>query len=253
MGGMAQEYHVGTPEAIDISYAIAGIGSRFVAALVDFLIWLVLEIVVVLGSVGIMQLPGPGPTTGIVLLLTISFVLFWGYFILFETLWSGQTPGKRVLHIRVIKTTGYPIGFAEAAIRNLVRFADFLPSMYALGVITMFINPNARRLGDLAAGTVVVKERARVRIRDVPVAAPAPALVAPVGSVDPGELEWNLRALDSRDIQILSDYLVRGPSFPADVRNRVGREVADMVAIKIGARVPLDPAPFLRRVRDLSQ
>jgi uncharacterized RDD family membrane protein YckC len=253
MGSMAQEYRVGTPEAVDISYAIAGIGSRFVAALVDFLIWLVLQIVVILGSVGIMQLPSPGPTIGTVLLLTVSFVLFWGYFILFETMWSGQTPGKRVLHIRVIKTTGYPIGFAEAAIRNLVRLADFLPSMYAVGVITMFINPNSRRLGDLAAGTVVVKERPRVRMRDVPVAPQVPGLVAPVGSVDPGELEWNLRALDARDIQILSDYLVRGAGFPADARDRIGREVAEMVAIKIGARVPLDPGPFLRRVRDLSQ
>src|SRR5437016_898703 len=112
MRSMAQEYHVGTPEAVDISYAVAGIGSRFVAALIDFLIWLVLQIVVILGAVGIMQISGPGPTVGILLLLTVSFVLFWGYFILFETMWSGQTPGKRMLHVRVIKTSGYPIGFA---------------------------------------------------------------------------------------------------------------------------------------------
>ena len=85
--------------------------------------------------------------------------MIWGYFVFFEVIWHGQTPGKRWVGLRVIKEGGYPLGFVDSVIRNVVRLADFLPAYYMLGAIVMFIDPRSRRLGDLAAGTLVVRER----------------------------------------------------------------------------------------------
>src|SRR4051812_48983451 len=92
-----QDYRVGTPEAVDISYPVAGIGSRFTAAMLDTTIGGLLLFLIILGSIGLSSLPEPGPTIGVILGFTLSFLVIWGYFVLFETLWSGQTPGKRAV------------------------------------------------------------------------------------------------------------------------------------------------------------
>ncbi len=100
------------------------------------------------------------PSSWIVAILgLISFILLWGYYIFFEILWNGQSPGKRWVGLRVIRIDGTPITLSESIIRNLVRIIDFLPTAYGVGVVTMFINTNSRRVGDLAAGTIVVHDR----------------------------------------------------------------------------------------------
>ena len=101
------------------------------------------------------------------LIVLIYFALFWGYFMLFETLWSGQTPGKRAGRLRVIRRDGQPVGAGEVLIRNLVRIVDFLPGFYGIGLVVMFIDKEARRLGDMAAGTIVVREGDTTRLQDV--------------------------------------------------------------------------------------
>jgi uncharacterized RDD family membrane protein YckC len=97
----------------------------------------------------------------------VQFLFFWGYYVLFEILWRGSTPGKRAARLRVLRRDGHPIGAGEAVIRNLVRLVDFLPIMYGVGLISMFIDKDARRLGDFAAGTIVVKETDQTTLRDV--------------------------------------------------------------------------------------
>jgi len=92
----------------------------------------------------------------------VSFVFLWGYYIFFEMIWNGQTPGKRLARLRVIRGDGGPIGLTESVIRNLIRLVDFLPLIYGLGVVVMFVDGKARRLGDLAAGTMVVIEQRSV-------------------------------------------------------------------------------------------
>lgn len=254
---MAQDYSLDTPEAVNVAYPIAGIGTRFLAALIDSAIWLVAQIVIVLGSVFVFTRGGPGDTIGVILLLTLSFILFWGYYIVFETLWRGQTPGKRLMKVRVIKTSGYPIGFVEAVIRNLVRIVDFLPAYYGVGVLTMFISTQSRRLGDYAAGTIVVKERGPVSLRDLDVTAQraqAPPVSMPrLGEIDPDEIQWNLRALTAEDLQIVNEYLERLPSLYPDAQRRLGETIAERTAQRIGARLPLDPVRFLQRVIYLQQ
>ena len=155
---MNEQLSVETPEQIDINYQKAGIGSRFYAALLDTLL-LVLIILVgsYVNSIFITRLGDIfgkwfGAVGGIVV-----FALFWGYYMVFEITTNGQSPGKLALGLRVIKEGGYPISFADSAIRNLVRVVDFLPFCYGAGLFVMLINKDWQRLGDLAAGTLVVK------------------------------------------------------------------------------------------------
>ena len=165
---------IDTPENVSFDYDVAGIGSRFLAALVDTLAILLLQ-VVILGTLLWLVLRSTSTDTllnskagywvlGIVTL--ISFIFFWGYYIFFEIMWNGQTPGKRLIGLRVIRLDGTPVTVAEVVIRNLVRMIDLLPTAYGVGVVTMFINENSRRLGDFAAGTVVVYDRSVTELTD---------------------------------------------------------------------------------------
>lgn len=156
---------IDTPENVTFDYDIAGIGSRFLAALIDTAIIVLLQIIL-FGSVllfaSITSESASETLIGWLLAIAgiVSFLFFWGYYIFFEILWNGQTPGKRQVGLRVIRVDGTPITPTEAIIRNLVRLIDLLPTAYGIGVVTMFISPNSRRVGDLAAGTLVVHDRA---------------------------------------------------------------------------------------------
>ncbi len=246
---MREQFELDTPEAITLAYDIAGIGTRFLAALADVAVIALLAIAIVLGWVGLSLLGEPFLTAATVLASILLFLLFFGYFLLFEIFWSGQTPGKRLMKIRVIKITGYPIGFIEALVRNVVRIADFLPSLYGVGLVTMFISTESRRLGDYAAGTIVIKERTSAAPLDLtaPVTQSIGAQPA-LGEVDPEETDWNLPALSAHDLTIMHEFLARAPMLPPDVCKRIGDEIAVRVADAIGARHPLDPVRFLQRV-----
>lgn len=154
---------IDTPELVSIEMPLAGIGSRFIALLVDYLIWgagftvLVLLLSLILPS--ILAFSRVSGQWAVALVIFFLFLVNWGYFTLFEAFWNGCTPGKRVAHIRVIQRSGRAIGLFESMARNLVRYVDQLPGFYAVGVITMFVTRQHQRLGDLAAGTLVVRDR----------------------------------------------------------------------------------------------
>lgn len=252
---MAEEFRLETPEAIEIAYDIAGIGTRFLAQLVDLIAIIGMVALVVVGIVLLATLGSLGQTVAVIILLLTSFLALFGYFTLYETFWTGQTPGKRALEIRVIKVGGYPIGFIDALIRNLVRAVDLLPGAYGVGIITMFISTQSRRLGDYAAGTIVVKERTAA-FSELPLTSPDTVVTGPVppaGENDPDELAWALHSLTSRDLIVLDEYLARAPSLPLEARTRIGVNIAAHIAARIGARDPLDPQAFLARVRALSR
>ncbi len=159
----ADQLQIDTPELVSIEMPLAGIGSRFVALLVDYLIWTAgILVIVVLYTY---LLPGIGAFSkvsmqwAVALRIFIFFLFNWGYFTLFEAFWNGRTPGKRVARIRVIQRSGQAIGLFESMARNLIRYVDQIPFFYAVGVITMFATRQHQRLGDLAAGTLVVRDR----------------------------------------------------------------------------------------------
>jgi uncharacterized RDD family membrane protein YckC len=156
-----------TPEQTSIEFPLAGIGSRFLAILIDSLIQGAAVIVLGLIFVGLFASfanAGLGRSSTatvwiVAILILIYFLLIYGYFILFESIWNGQTPGKRLTHIRVIKDSGQPITAIDAVGRNLLRIVDQLPFAYGIGVLCAWISPQSKRLGDYVAGTVVVHEK----------------------------------------------------------------------------------------------
>jgi uncharacterized RDD family membrane protein YckC len=162
----SDQLNIETPEQVELEFSIAGLGSRFVAILIDSVLiagfYLAVFLVLALVFSSAMAAGGKAgdelDTAGkwvLAAFIFLNFLLVWGYFALFEGLWRGQTPGKRVMKLRVIKDSGRQITFFEALARNLLRFVDYLPGMYLVGVITMLCNKRNKRLGDLAAGTVV--------------------------------------------------------------------------------------------------
>src|SRR6185295_5543407 len=180
---MDDRYTIDTPENIEFAYDIAGIGSRFLAAIIDsFVIGAALLIVGII--IGVITARGGfvGSAVGSLIAAIsalLSFVILWGYYIVFDLVWNGQSLGKRAIGLRVVREGGQPITFVSSAIRNLIRIVDFLPAFYGIGVIVMFVDRRARRLGDLAAGTLVVKERRGVTLESLTV--PAIALATRPG------------------------------------------------------------------------
>ena len=155
-----------TPERVPLHFALASIGNRFIACAIDHTIQLVLLFSLVIVFLIVEGFSDFGnrltsaPKWVIALLLIFVFVLMSGYFALFEWIWRGQTPGKRWLKLRVIREDGRPIGFFEAMVRNLLRNFDVMPSpFYSIGLISVFATERDQRVGDLVAGTVVVRER----------------------------------------------------------------------------------------------
>ncbi|MEO8288213.1 MAG: RDD family protein [Chloroflexota bacterium] len=177
---MDEQITISTPEQVAFHYEMAGIGSRFVASLLDHLILVVAMVLVYCAMFsllfgGLFSGSQSGEEFGfglLAVLVLVEFLIFWGYFVLFELVWNGQTPGKRAGKLRVIRRDGQPVHAGEVMIRNLVRIVDFLPGFYGIGLVTMFIDKDARRLGDMAAGTIVVREGEQTRLRDVQVAQP---------------------------------------------------------------------------------
>src|SRR3989442_4197311 len=148
---------VETPDHVVLRYDLAGAGNRGFAAVLDFLI---ASLIAFTASM-ILLLLGAASSGGLLLFsglaVIVTLVLIWGYFILLEWLWNGQTIGKRAYKLRVINEDGSPARFTQVLIRNLLRLVDFLPSFYGLGVLIIIISPKSQRLGDLAAGTYVVR------------------------------------------------------------------------------------------------
>ena len=162
---------INTPENVAFGYQVAGIGSRFLATLLDTLIIALLQIVifivvaVIANALDHAALQNIFSAWAYAVIGLVAFIFYWGYYIFFEMLWNGQTPGKRWTGLRVIRADGTPITLSESLIRNLARIVDLLPFAYGVGIITMFIDKQSRRLGDLAAGTLVVHERAPISIQ----------------------------------------------------------------------------------------
>ena len=156
---MPRHVTIVTPENVRIEYTLAGVVSRAGAVAMDTAIQSALLLAVV-GARSLLEKHArlPGSNWAGAILGIVGFVIFNAYFIYFETVWNGQTPGKRYARLRTIREGGLPIDLSCSAVRNLVRIVDFFPLFYVLGGIVAFFSSRSKRLGDLAAGTIVVNE-----------------------------------------------------------------------------------------------
>ena len=155
---------IDTPEQIALEFTLATVGSRFLAVGIDTLLQIAGFLVLVAIGAAAQWLVSAGLPPGLRTwviggLLLVAFTIYYGYFAFFEALWDGQTPGKRIVGLRTITASGRPITPYEAILRNVIRVADQLPGIYAIGIVSIFLTERSQRLGDLAAGTVVVHEQ----------------------------------------------------------------------------------------------
>jgi uncharacterized RDD family membrane protein YckC len=223
---------VETPEHVRFRYRVAGPLRRGLAYLVDLLVRLAI-LACALFAVGLFGESNPGFTRGVVF-VTI-FLLEWAYFVLFEMVDGGRSPGKRALGLRVVKEGGFPLTFNDSALRNLLRGADFLPLGYVLGLVTMGGDSRFRRLGDHVAGTlVVIDETARVA---------APLVLDPPPTAEELEALPHRFPLSAWERETLEMFLRR-----TDLTEARREELANIVAPALARRTGRwfkDPVRFL--------
>lgn len=162
---------VETPEAVAFSYELAGIGSRGAAIVIDTALLLAIVLVeagAALMAASLLEAAGAPVATPWVLgaLITAAFMTYWGYFLFGEVVRGGRTPGKRRMGIRVVRDDGGPVGFTDSVIRNVLRMVDMLPGYYAVGIVAALLSRSGKRLGDMAAGTVVVRDAGDLELPD---------------------------------------------------------------------------------------
>ena len=248
---------------------LAGIGSRFIAILVDSLILgFAFFILGVLAAVIVPALHLVGDVSAnwaVGIILLTFFLLLWGYFVLFEAFSNGRTPGKRAAKIRVIHQSGRGINFVEALARNLVRFVDFLPSFYAIGIVVIFLSRRNQRLGDMVAGTLVVRDRevdsphwgeSASRTFAAPTLIAASPLTS-AGSSQSGPGPWAdswdrpphlrvvlpapaLAKLSGSDLEVLESFFGRRLDMDLATRAALASRIASALCGKSGLAIPQD-------------
>jgi uncharacterized RDD family membrane protein YckC len=229
---MPRQISIVTPENVTIEYELAGLASRMGAAIIDTLLQLLVMGLLGWGFAKLASIDGfPSGGWFIAVVIVTEFLVFWGYSIFFETAWSGQTPGKRWLRLRAVRMGGLPIDFPCAAIRNLVRLVDY----FLLGWAAILITGRNQRLGDLAAGTLVVKERTQWAV-DLRRAAdtPAPAQ-AQTGLVK------NIQLVTREEFEAVRRFLERRGELRAEVRE----QIAERIATPLMTRLGIDSVPGL--------
>jgi uncharacterized RDD family membrane protein YckC len=248
-------FSIDTPELVALEFPLAGIGSRFIAILIDYGLQFAAFIVLVLSMMlflpSMQKFESTSAKWAIALLILIPFLLHWGYFTLFEGLWHGQTPGKRVAKIRVIQQSGRAITIFESLSRNFVRAIDFLPAFYVVGSISIFVTHRNQRLGDLVAGTLVVHEgqthdHAVANTRMFTQVAPQAAAVPRVTSI-PADA---LGRLGEADLQAIETFLERRLDMTLEVRQSLATRLVASTAARMNLPSPttMHPETFLEEV-----
>ncbi|MBX3063569.1 MAG: RDD family protein [Anaerolineae bacterium] len=205
MSDLFDRLNVDTPDNILLEAEVAGFGSRCVAAILDYTVLAILYIFFLFSIAR--SLSGLTFNGGLALIVLTQFILITFYHLVFELLWNGQTPGKRWTGIRVMRSNGLPLTPSATIIRNLVRLFDYLPIFYAIGLLVMLFSPRTQRLGDYAAGTVVIRERTQLTTANLKQeVALQYAFTAPNEEI-PAYIQ--LSALSPSDLQVIRNFLIR--------------------------------------------
>ncbi len=222
---------IATPERVSFDYQVAGLGTRAIAQLLDLLILAGILVAVILFGVAVGAMSGSGTIAGLVEIVG-AFVVVFGYFWVSESLWSGQTIGKKAFRLRAVGDRGEPLTFMQAGIRNVVRIVDFLPYGYGVGFVVMFANGKGKRLGDLAAGTIVVKDSDYVWLWQLPggLRPVDPSGVPPPPGPQPGVTYQHTAALPPAYVAGLPPTLYAPASLAEQTLRRIDPELRRFVS-----------------------
>lgn len=225
-----------TPESVELEFTLAGIGNRALALMIDYtLMWLVQALFIILfvvftqGLTTVLDSAGGDfsqtPVWLIALFLLVTFAIFTGYFAFFETVWQGQTPGKRVANIRVIRDDGKPVGLSQTALRSLLRSLD---DFLFIGVFFIIFTKQEKRIGDMVAGTIVIQEEGTNRKESLIISNTARDLAAKLPEIT------DLSQVSPDDFAVVSAYLKRRPIMELKARNDLSLKLARQLRTIIG-------------------
>lgn len=247
---------IDTPEQVTIRFPVAGIGSRFLAIFTDTVVQGVLYILLGLilyliarsaPKTPVHQISSTAEKWMIAIFILFNFLVYWGYFTLFEGFWNGQTPGKRLAKIRVIQQDGRQITLFESMTRNLIRVIDWIPGFYLVGVISMLCTQRHQRLGDLAASTIVIHERpaseplwghAATPANSTRTLFPDDSPQSPASSPFTPPDDANLPAdavarLTPEDLSVIERFFARILDMDLDTRARIASRLAAQMSVKM--------------------
>lgn len=229
---LSDKLTIETPEQMPLEFTVAGIGSRFLALALDTLIQagFGLMMLIVLAVLGITTRGLGWRGQGLWLMATFGFIVFllmFGYFAIFEIVWNGQTPGKRLVGIRAVKETGRPLTPSETIGRNLLRIVDQLPALYAVGMVVALLNAKNKRLGDFVAGSVVVRESSMTEIKPIWQTTQT-VLEAPAGGARVSTI-----SLSMEELALIDAFLHRRYDLAPDVRSHMAGEIIARLQSKL--------------------
>ncbi len=215
---------IDTPEGVPLELTLAGVGSRCSSALIDYVFQTIILIALVLVlTYGAGIDPGASALSGAFWAVGF-FAVFWGYDVAFEVLNSGRTPGKAMNGLRVVRESGAPVTFGTSAVRNVIRIIDLLPGTYLVGMTSILVTRRNQRVGDLAAGTLVIRE-GRVLPPEVRISylVEAPA--------------WDTSAVDQQELDAVAAFLARRDQLAAGARIQIAAELAGRLRPKVGGGI----------------
>lgn len=245
----ADRVAIATPEGVELEVDLGGLGSRFLAQMIDW----VLTALVIAALAILLYAIGGGVATAVFLVL--AFLIWFGYDVLFEVLANGRTPGKRLCGLRVVRSGGQPIGFVASAVRNLMRLVDGPLTLYLGGIISVVVSKKNQRLGDMAADTLVVREPPAPE--DAPVweresASTPPPPRAPwtgAGATNGAGDQWDVSAISQEEIAAVRQFLERRWTLEHEARRRLAWQLAEGLRPKVaGAPPELEGEKLLERL-----
>jgi uncharacterized RDD family membrane protein YckC len=247
-----------TPEGVSLEFVLAGLGSRFLAIFLDLIFQAVAEVVLVFALV---KAIGPSNSTrgyvAIGAIALVTFLIIFGYFVLFESLNAGRSPGKAITGLRVVRVTGGPVGLRASLLRNVTRLVDWLPGLYVVGAVLILATKNHQRLGDMLAGTLVVRERTAASRQAAGTAwnqqaqwgAPAPGWGTQPQWLPPELTHWDVTNVSGPELAVVHRFLAGRAGYSAEARARLASDLASRLWPRVAGPVgPMDAERFLEAV-----
>lgn len=204
---------IATPEGLTLDLELAGPGSRSAAALID-------HVIIAALIFGTFTLLADSSGIGVAVAGLIAFGLLFGFFVIFEMFWRGQSPGKWLLHLKVVHDDGGAVAWRASMVRNLIRVVDFLPGVYLIGLLMLFGTARDQRLGDLAGGTLVIRQ---IRAKK------SPNLTFDM----PRPVDWDVTAITEEELAAVRHYLLRRDDLPALVRRDIGEQLYRRISSRV--------------------